>query len=61
MNIDELNPSDAKVIEYHPIGDNEKWRVQFISEIIDTKHRQLDISNLRDDDLDEMLTFLCIS
>ena len=59
--IDELVPSDAEGIEYHPICIEEKWKVQFISEIIETKHKQLEISNLEDDDLDKMLTFLCVS
>ena len=61
LNINELVPSDAIGVEYHPIDINEKWRVPFISEIIETKNKQLEISNLSDDDLDEMLNFLCVS
>ena len=61
LNINELVPSDAIGVEYHPIDINEKWRVPFISEIIETKHKQLEISNLSDNDLDEMLNFLCVS
>ena len=59
--IDELCPTDAEVIEYHPIDSKEKWRIPFILEIIESKHKQLEIHNLADEDLDEMLTFLCIS
>ena len=59
--IDELCPTDAEVIEYYPVDSKEKWRIPFISEIIESKHSQLEIPNLADEDLDEMLTFLCIS
>ena len=59
--ITEFVPSDSECIEYHPINNNEKWRVPFISEIIESKHKQLEILNIADEDLEEMLTYLCVS
>ena len=60
-NVNELIPSDAESIEYHPISNNEKWRVPFILEIIESNHRQLEIPNFEDNELGEMLNFLCVS
>ena len=57
----ELVPNDALSVDYHPIAISEEWRVKFISEIINTKHKQLNIINLTDEELEEMLNILCVS
>ena len=57
----ELVPEDAMSVGYHPITNSDKWRVDFISEIIHAKQKQLTILNLSEDDLEEMLAVLCIS
>ena len=59
--IHELVPEDAFSVDYHPIANSDKWRVDFISEIIQTKHKQFNISNIPEDDLEEILFFLCVS
>ena len=61
FSIHDLVPNDALSIEYHPIAFSDKWKVQFISEIIHIKHKQLNIMNLTEEDLEEMLTILCVS
>ena len=61
FSIHDLVPNDALSIEYHPIALSDKWKVQFISEIIHIKHKQLNILNLTEEDLEEMLTILCVS
>ena len=58
LTIHELVPKDALSVDYHPIANSDKWRVKFISEIIQTKHKQLNISNIPEEDLEEMLIFL---
>ena len=57
----ELLPEDALSVEYHPITIDNEWKVDFISEIIQAKHKQLNILNLSEDDLEDMLTVLCVS
>ena len=59
--IHELVPEDAFSVDYHQIANSDKWRVDFISEIIQTKHKQFNISNIPEEDLEEMLIFLCVS
>ena len=59
--IHELVPRDALNVDYHPIAISEEWRVTFISEIINSKHKQLEISNIPEDELENMLIVLCIS
>ena len=57
----ELVPGDALSVGYHPITSSEKWRVDFISEIIHAKQKQLTILNLSEDNLEEMLAVLCVT
>ena len=54
----ELVPTDAKKVEYHAINANEKWRIPFIKEIIDSNQNQLEILNTSKEDLEEMLNVL---
>ena len=55
----DLLPSDASQLKYFPMDANENWKLPLIKEMIDTKQQQLEISNFTDDDLEEMLIFLC--
>ena len=57
----ELVPNDAFQLKYHQIEDHETWKVPLIKEIIETKQEQLEIFNFTNDDIDEMLNFLCTS
>ena len=57
----QLVPNDAFDVHYHPISSVDEWRVPFIMELIDAKNDQLNISNIADDDLEEMLSALCTS
>ena len=57
----ELVPNDAFQLKYHQIEDHETWKVPLIKEIIETKQEQLEIFNFTNDDIDDMLNFLCTS
>ena len=57
----ELVPNDALCVDYHPIAICEKWKVEFISKIIQSRHKQLSISNIAEEDLEDMLIYLCVS
>ena len=55
----QLEPNDAYQVNYHPINQEEEWRLPFICDIIEAKNDQLNILNISDDDLEEMLDALC--
>ena len=57
----DLVPSDARQIAYHPIKITDEWRVSLITEIIEAKHKQLEILNITDEDLEAILKVLCVS
>ena len=58
--IQDLVPNDTLNIEYHPIQEDEKWKVSFIQELIEAKNSNLEVVDFTDDELDEIMEFLCV-
>ena len=59
--INELKPSDSKMIRYHPIPEEEKWKVQYIKEIIEVRTGNMSIEGFSQYELDEIMEFMCTS
>ena len=57
----ELTPSDASNIELAVIEEENKYRVDFIKEIIDVKHGNLEVDGFTNEELDSIVDFLCTS
>ena len=60
VDIHKLKGSDV-TSEYRPISEEDKFRVGFINEIIEVKNNNLEIAGFTDDELSELLEFLCVS
>ena len=60
-NIDELTPSDSKLIKYKLIPNEEKWRVSMVNEITDAKFGQAEIPGFTKEELEAILEFVCTS
>ena len=48
-------------IEYHPVRNDDKWKISVINECIDAKFGKLNIDGLTMEELDEICGHLCIS
>ena len=59
--VDEISVNDFKLIKYHPISEEDKWKISFINEITDVKFKQLDVDGFETEELEEILNFLCTS
>ena len=55
-----LKPSDVKV-KYRNPPENEKYRVEFIKELIDVKNNQLEVIGFDDEELEAILQHLSVS
>ena len=57
-----LKPAQLKkTLKFCEIPAEEKWKVDFLKEIINTKQGVLDVEDFSKDDLDEIVIFLCTS
>ena len=61
FDVDELSTSDAKFVIYHPLSEEEIWKVNFIHEVVDIKNEQLEVNGFNQEELDEILDFVCCS
>ena len=59
--VDEVEKTDAENIEYHPIKSEDLWKVDVIREILEVKCRKLEIDDFNQDNLEDILTYLCTS
>jgi hypothetical protein len=54
--ISDLSPHDAA-----RVADEDKFRINIIKELIDVKHGKLEVEGFLDDELDQIVEFLCTS
>ena len=57
--VSDLDPANALQVKYHSIYSEEKWRIPFIQDIIETKNGQVDMMKISESDLEDMLDVLC--
>ena len=56
-----LVPVDALGIQYEPILDENKWKIDMTKELIDAKWGEASIENFSMDEIDELLEYICTS
>ena len=56
-----LSYSDASEVTYEAIDDEQKYRIDFIQEIIDVRNSKLDVDGFSEAELDQILEHLCTS
>ena len=59
--VDDLSPRDASEILYHPVSNQEEFRVSFIWELLNVKDDQLEVVGFSEDELGMILEHLCTS
>ena len=60
-NINDLNVNNADMVEYHPIPQDELWRVNIIRDITDARQNNTVIEGFSIDELDGYMDFVCTS
>ena len=56
-----LSHSDVSEVTYEAIDDEQKYRINFIQEIIDVRNSNLDVDGFSEAELDQILEHLCTS
>ena len=59
--VESVKQEDVDKIEYFPLDETERWKIDVIKEIIDVKSSTLDIAGFALEELEEILTYLCTS
>ena len=56
--VESVKKEDVDKIEYFPLDETDRWKIDAIKEIIDVKSRTLEISDFAVEELEEILTYL---
>ena len=59
--IEDLCADDISKAEYAPIPLDEKWRIDLLDELIDVKYGNSKVENLNNDEIDDLIQFVCSS
>ena len=59
--ISELSPADANLVEYAPVEDANSFKIDFIKELIEVKHGELNVDGFEKSELEMIMEFLCTS
>ena len=57
----QLSPCDASDIVLAKVDDEQKYRVDFIKELLDIRHGNLEVDGFSHDELEMLLEYLCVS
>ena len=58
--IDDLDISDADALEYSPVPDSEKWRLDMVNELTEIKFGESVLEGFSYDEVQQMLSDICI-
>ena len=59
--LEEVTASEIDKLKYHELNDEETWKVDVILELTDVKFKQATIEGFTDDEIGEILDFVCTS
>ena len=59
--VDQLKDVGINNIEYHPVSNDDKWKIKVIKECIDVKFGRLEIEGFSSEELEEISSHLCVS
>ena len=59
LNVNQLTVSDSLKLRYHPIEENQKWKLKVIREILSTRSEELNVDGFSSMELEEILCHLC--
>ena len=45
--------------EYHPVSEEEVWRINFLKELVEVKHGELSVAGMNMDELEQIMVYLC--
>ena len=59
--IEEVKETDLDDMVYVPVKNEDLWKIKFVKELINTREGFLYVENFEDDELNEVLEYLCTS
>ena len=61
VKVNEITPEDISKIKYRAVPEDETWRIGFLRELIEIKHGDLQVFGFTADEVQDMLSDICIN
>ena len=59
--VDELVKSDVRCISYHQLDEEDDWKARLLNELIDTREEKLNLDEFNENEIGDLITFICTS
>ena len=59
-NVNDLLSTDSAQIQYQEENPGNKWKIDLVKEIIEVRNDKLQVENIHDDELEDILHYLCV-
>ena len=59
--VKDITIHDVNSIRYHPVTDNNIWRVNFVQELVNIRHGQQSVEWFKIEELNEILRHICVN
>ena len=59
-NVNNLLPTDSAQIQYREENPDNKWKIDLVKEIVEVRNDKLQVENIHDDELKDILHYLCV-
>ena len=59
VNVNQLTVSDSLQLKYHPIDENQKWKLKIIREVLSTRSEELNVDGFSSVELEEIFHHIC--
>ena len=59
--VETIREEDIDTMEYHTIPEDETWRINLVKEIIEVKENECEVQGFSNEELEEIVNFVCTS
>ena len=59
--VETIREEDIDTMEYHTIPEDETWRIDLLKEIIEVKENEYEVHGFTNEELEEIVNFVCTS
>ena len=61
VRVEDITKNDVNSFKYADVPQGDEWRVEMVKEIIEIRNSKLEVENFDDEEIEEILNYLCTS
>ena len=61
VRVEDITKNDVNSFKYADVPQGDEWRVEMVKEIIEIRNSKLEVENFDDEEIEEIMNYLCTS